>query len=69
MTCPKCDDTGWYQYDEWKSFRCGVCCRHAKGLWYLLEGYYGDMDGMWCCLSGCGKMWVSPRDYVKEMMT
>lgn len=71
-SCPKCGGTGWYQYDDIHSTICDLCCRHEGGLWWLTEDYFYKREPdskRWCCRSGCGKTWFSPRDYVKEMMT
>lgn len=53
MTCKKCNDTGWYQYDHNHSTVCNACCKHDKGWWLLTEHY--SNPGKWCCNSGCGK--------------
>lgn len=53
MTCSKCNDTGWFQYDHNHSQPCYVCCKHDKGFWQLLK-HYGEDNGKWCCLAGCG---------------
>jgi hypothetical protein len=52
--CPKCHGTGAYMYDEHHGTVCDLCCRHDMG-WWLLEKYYGDDNGKWCCRAGCGK--------------
>ena len=53
MACDKCNDTGWYKYDDNHSTRCHVCCKHDKGSW-LLKEHYGESNGKWCCMAGCG---------------
>lgn len=53
MTCPKCNDTGWYAYDHNHSKVCEACCPHDKGWWELQE-HYGKNNGKLCCRRGCG---------------
>ncbi len=53
--CTKCQGTGMYQYDDNHSTVCNECCPHNKGYW-LLEEHYGDNNGRWCCLVGCGHL-------------
>ena len=54
-TCPKCAGTGWYHYSHNHSKPCEVCCQHDKGYWQLHE-HYGDKNGKWACLAGCGNV-------------
>ena len=56
MTCPKCNDTKWYQYSTRGTPHftvCDLCCTHDKGYW-VLEKHYGEDNGKWCCRAGCG---------------
>ena len=53
--CPKCHGTGSFMYDHNHGTICNLCCKHDQGYWQLLE-YYGDRNGMWCCLAGCGHL-------------
>lgn len=55
MLCKKCNNTGYYMYDEIHSTACPDCCKHAKGYWMLLD-HYGVNNGKMCCLAGCGHM-------------
>jgi hypothetical protein len=62
--CQKCQGSGWYQYSTVgtpHSKPCEVCCKHAKGRW-LLKEHYGEDNGKWCCLDGCGTMWEKEHD-------
>jgi hypothetical protein len=57
--CQKCKDTGWYQYTTYgtpHSKVCEFCCKHDKGRW-LLKEHYGESNGKWCCIAGCGTTW------------
>lgn len=51
--CPKCKGSGWFAYDHNHMTVCNACCPHDGGRW-LLKEYYGDKNGKWCCLLGCG---------------
>ncbi len=54
--CPKCGGAGWYCYSTRGTPHytvCDMCCKHDKGYW-LLEKYYGENNGKWCCKAGCG---------------
>ena len=53
MTCKKCNDTGFYMYDETHSKVCEVCCPHNCGFWELKE-HYGNDNSKLCCSLGCG---------------
>ncbi len=58
MTCPKCNNTGWYQYSGFErgtphSTICDLCCKHDQGYWQLHE-HYGKDNEKWCCKAGCG---------------
>lgn len=53
--CPKCNDTGWYPYDHNHSSICDQCCSHDEGYFELIE-HYGEKNGMWCCINGCGHL-------------
>lgn len=35
MTCSRCDDRGWYAYDDIHSKPCEVCCPHTEGVWQI----------------------------------
>lgn len=59
--CQKCHGTRWYAYDENHSKICEFCCPHDQGVWKL-EKYYGDHNGMYCCVAGCGTIWKTPED-------
>jgi hypothetical protein len=64
MTCPKCNDTGWYVYSTRgtpHSTICDLCCKHDKG-WWMLEKYYGYNNGKFCCRGGCGTT-ITPDEY------
>lgn len=52
MTCHKCNDTKWYQYDYNHSTICNIYCKHDKGYFYLTKAY--GYPGKWCCVAGCG---------------
>lgn len=52
-SCPKCNGTGSYSYDENHGKICEVCCPHDQG-WWLLQEHYGNDNGKLCCLRGCG---------------
>lgn len=58
MTCPKCNGTGWWQYDHNHSAICAACCEHDQGWWNLTEMYAGYEKGKdnACCKLGCGTM-------------
>jgi len=51
--CPKCNGTGWYQYDHNHSKICEFCCKHDHGF-FRLKKYYGKDNGKLCCKKGCG---------------
>lgn len=51
--CHKCNGTGSYMYDHNHGTVCDMCCKHDRGFWQLLK-HYGDNNGKWCCLAGCG---------------
>ena len=63
MTCPKCNDTGWVQYDHNHASKCDACCKHEDGWFELTEHYAGYVKGAdnRCCKAGCGTMF---RDLV-----
>ena len=68
VPCPKCYDPesgenrGSYMYDENHGTPCELCCAHDQG-WSLLLEHYGDKNGLWCCLAGCG--WtISPDEHL-----
>lgn len=65
MSCPRCKGTGWYSYDHNHSTICPDCCLHDKGVW-LLKDYYGQKNGEWCCLAGCGTVWATQEDYERR---
>lgn len=55
--CLKCGGTGAYQYTTRGTPHftiCDLCCKHDMG-WWLLQEHYGEDNGKWCCLAGCGK--------------
>lgn len=52
-SCPKCHGAGHFKYDHNHSTICNVCCKHDMGWSQLLE-HYGEKNGMWCCMAGCG---------------
>jgi hypothetical protein len=52
--CPKCKGKGLYYYDDNHATVCDRCCRHDQGSW-LLQKHYGENNGKWCCLGGCGQ--------------
>lgn len=56
--CPKCNGTGWRQYDHNHRAVCDACCKHDKGWWELTEQYYRYEIGKdnRCCKAGCGTM-------------
>lgn len=60
MKCTKCNDTGWYRPPHQRGtvhdYKCDACCTHDKGYWMLKE-MYGENNGKWCCMAGCGKIW------------
>jgi hypothetical protein len=58
MTCPKCNGTGWFQYDYNHSHKCDACCEHKEGWWELTPDFVGYIDGAdnACCKAGCGTM-------------
>ena len=62
MTCPTCHGTGVHAYDDHHAKPCADCCRHSQGVWQLTE-HYGDLNGRWCCLAGCGFTWASRAAY------
>ena len=62
MTCPTCHGTGVHAYDDHHAKPCADCCRHSQGVWQLTE-HYGDLNGRWCCLAGCGSTWASRAAY------
>lgn len=51
--CPKCKGTGKWKYDENHSTICDLCCKHNFGF-HMLKEHYGQHNGHWCCLAGCG---------------
>jgi len=51
--CEKCNGVGTYMYDENHGTICDLCCPHVDGSWQLLE-HYGERNGQWCCMGGCG---------------
>ena len=56
--CPKCRGAGVYVYTTHgtpHSTVCDLCCPHDAG-WWLLQKYYGENNGKWCCRGGCGKV-------------
>ncbi len=53
--CPRCKGKGTFFYDKNHETVCDLCCPHNQGSW-LLEKYYGNNNGKWCCLGGCGKI-------------
>ena len=63
--CPKCLGTGVFQYDHNHSTICNLCCKHNMGWWMLLE-HYGNRNGKWCCLAGCGFTRDDNPEDVKE---
>jgi hypothetical protein len=62
--CPKCDGTTWYtppnQRGTVHSYKCDACCKHDKGRW-LLEEIFGEDNGKWGCMIGCGTLWESEK--------
>jgi hypothetical protein len=60
MNCEQCQGTRWYtppsQRGTVHSYRCDACCEHKGGRWLLKENY-GEDNGKWCCIDGCGKVW------------
>ena len=60
--CPTCHGTGVHAYDDHHAKPCADCCRHSQGVWQLTE-HYGDLNGRWCCLAGCGFTWASLAAY------
>ena len=60
--CPTCHGTGVHAYDDHHAKPCADCCRHSQGVWQLTE-HYGDLNGRWCCLAGCGFTWASRAAY------
>jgi len=65
MTCPKCHGTKWVPYDHNHSSKCGYCCKHDEGFWFLTEHY--SKAGNWCCLAGCGFiLQFNPDEYGKD---
>lgn len=53
--CFRCYGKGWYAYDHNHGKPCEVCCAHDKG-WWKLEEHYGENNGKWACLAGCGEV-------------
>jgi len=54
--CPKCHGAGSYQYSTHGTPHftiCNLCCKHDRGFWKLVE-HYGNDNGKWCCIAGCG---------------
>lgn len=64
QNCPKCKGTGAYKYDHNHSTICRLCCKHDRDFW-LLEEYYGENNGKWCCRAGCGFMLTFDPDIPK----
>lgn len=62
--CEKCKDTGWYMYDHNHGARCDGCCKCDQGYWHLLD-HYGENNGKFCCLNGCGK--TKDPDWNREL--
>jgi hypothetical protein len=56
MPCSRCNDTGWYMYDNHHSTVCPDCCKCDQG-WWLLTVHHGADPGKltWCCKAGCGR--------------
>lgn len=68
--CPKCHGIGHYQYSthgtpHWTI--CDLCCKHDTGRWKL-EKHYGDKNGTWCCLAGCGHT-ITEQEYLATKET
>lgn len=64
LPCETCGGDGWYQYTTRgtpHSTVCSACCRHNKG-WWMLKEHYGESNGRWCCLRGCGHT-ISEEEY------
>ena len=60
--CPACHGMGWYNYDHNHGKICEQCCPHNKG-WWLLQKYYGEQNGKYACMGGCGTV----REYSPNM--
>lgn len=58
-TCPKCESTGWYHYDENHAKMCEHCCKHDNGWWEISDKFTGYIEGAdnRCCNAGCGVMY------------
>lgn len=58
VICPKCNGTGWYNYDHNHSTVCNECCTHSEGWWEVTKHYNGYIEGSdnRCCKNGCGTM-------------
>lgn len=60
--CAKCEDTGYHRYDANHSKPCDACCPHDRG-WYELKQDFGDNNGKYACMRGCGYI-ITPEQKV-----
>ena len=60
--CDRCDGTGIWQYDSNHAQPCPDCCPHDKG-WRLLREHYGERNGKYACMRGCGHVVDCPPEH------
>lgn len=65
--CPRCGGTGRYAYDHNHTKPCEVCCAHDKG-WWLMQNDYGENNGRWACMAGCGEIVDIPPRMAKTFL-